>query len=96
MPVGPTVEYGHYIANLIGCSECHGEDMSGGAGGLASKGPTLRTVKVWSVEQFIETHRTGVTPTGRVLDLDEMPWEFIGRLDDEDLADLYAYLVSLP
>ena len=96
VPVGPTLEYGRYIANFIGCSECHGEDMSGGAGGLAPRGPTLRTVKVWSVEQFIETLRTEVNPTGRVLDLDEMPWKFIGRLDDEELAGLHAYLVSFP
>jgi mono/diheme cytochrome c family protein len=96
VPIGSTVEYGRYIANFIGCSECHGEDLTGGAGGLSPKGPTLRVVKNWSVEQFIETLRTGVNPTGRALDKEEMPWDFIGRLDDEELAGLHAYLVSFP
>lgn len=96
VPIGPTVEYGRYIANFIGCTECHGEDLSGGAGGLSPKGPTLRVVKNWSVEQFIETLRTGLNPTGRALDKEEMPWDFIGRLDDEELAGLHAYLVSFP
>jgi mono/diheme cytochrome c family protein len=45
VPIGPTVEYGRYIANFIGCSECHDEDLSGGTGGLSPKGPTLRVVK---------------------------------------------------
>ncbi len=96
VPIGPTVEYGRYIANFIGCTECHGEDLSGGAGGLSPKGPTLRVVKNWSVEQFIETLRTWLNPTGRALDKEEMPWDFIGRLDDEELAGLHAYLVSFP
>jgi mono/diheme cytochrome c family protein len=71
--IGPTVEYGKYIANFIGCSECHGEDLSGGAGGLSPKGSSLRVVKNWSVEQFIETLRTVVNPTGGALDKEEMP-----------------------
>jgi mono/diheme cytochrome c family protein len=96
VPIGPTVDYGKYIANFIGCSECHGEDLTGGAGGLSPKGPTLRVVKAWSVEQFIDTLRTGVNPTGRALDEEDMPWDFIGRLDDEELTGLYAYLVSFP
>ena len=94
--IGPTVQYGRYIADFIGCSECHGEDLTGGAGGLSPKGPTLRVVKNWSVEQFIETLRSGVNPTGRALDEEEMPWDFIGRLDDEELPGLYAYLVNFP
>ena len=96
VPIGPTVEYGRYIADFIGCSECHGEDLTGGAGGLAPKGPSLRVVKSWTVEQFVETLRTGVNPTGRLLDKSEMPWNFIGRLDDDELAGLHAYLVSFP
>jgi mono/diheme cytochrome c family protein len=90
------VEYGRYLANFIGCSECHGEDLAGGPGGLAPKGPSLRVAKAWTAEQFIETLRTGVNPTGGVQDPDKMPWDFISRLDDEELAGLHAYLVSLP
>jgi mono/diheme cytochrome c family protein len=96
VPVGPTVEYGQYIANFLGCSGCHGEDLTGGAGGLSPKGPSLRVVKGWSADQFIQTLRTGVNPTGRVLDEEEMPWKFISRLDDDELKGVYAYLLSFP
>ncbi len=92
--IGPTVEYGRYIANLIGCSECHGKDLSGGAEKLSPKRPTLRVVKGCNVEQFVETLRTVVNPTGRALDKEEMPWDFIGRLNDDELAGLHAYFVS--
>jgi hypothetical protein len=37
-----------------------------------------------------------VNPTGQALDKEEMPWDFIGRLDDEELAGLHASLVSFP
>ena len=36
--IGPTVEYGRYIANFIGCSECHGEDLSAAPGDSLPKG----------------------------------------------------------
>lgn len=96
VPVGPTSEYGRYIANFLGCSGCHGDDLTGGAGGLSPKGPSLRVVKGWTVEQFTQTIHTGVNPTGRALDPDEMPWKFISRLDDDELAGVYAYLLSFP
>jgi mono/diheme cytochrome c family protein len=96
VPVGRTVEYGRYVSDFIGCTDCHGEDLSGGAGGLAPKGPSLRVVKDWSTEQFIQTIRTGVNPTGRNLNSDDMPWNFIARFDDDELAGLYTYLVSFP
>ena len=52
-------------------------------------------VKGWTVEQFTQAIRTGVNPTGRAFDLDEMPRRFISSLDDE-LAGVYAYLLSFP
>lgn len=98
-PRGPTAEYGKYIAGWRDCQRCHGEDFSGGTGepaGLSPKGPNLRVVQGWTLDQFVTTLRTGVDPGGHALDATKMPWKEIGLLDDEELGALYAYLTALP
>jgi hypothetical protein len=46
-----------------------------------------------TLEQFIQTMRTGVRPNG--VDLaDFMPWENASRMTDDDLAALYTYLTA--
>ena len=52
-------------------------------------------MKAWDRDGFITTMRTGVTPFSEELS-DEMPWEAIGRLDDESLSALYEFLRTLP
>jgi Cytochrome c len=50
----------------------------------------------WTDEMFIKSLRTGKhMGTGRQI-LPPMPWEDIGRLTDQDLKDMFAYLKSLP
>ncbi len=93
-PRGQTEEYGKYVVGFTGCAECHGEDLDGGTGGLAPQGPSLRVVKGWTKEQFAETLRTGMNPSGRALDAKLMPWKSLGRLDDQELGAVYAYLLS--
>lgn len=95
-PKGPTAEHGAYIAGYLDCALCHGEDLSGGKGGLTPAGPSLRVVKEWTPDQFITTLRTGVSPHGHALDPDQMPWKFFGKLDDEDLTAVHAYVTSFP
>ena len=71
------------------------EDLNGGkAGQLPPIGPNLKVVRGWTQEQFITTLRTGVDPGGHALS-SQMPWQNIGRLDDEELAAMYLYLTSL-
>jgi mono/diheme cytochrome c family protein len=95
-PKGATAEFGKYILSYQDCVVCHGEDLSGGKPGqLAPLGPNLSFVKGWTKEQFITTLRTGVDPAGHVIN-SQMPWQNIGRLDDEELAAVYAYVTSLP
>ncbi len=96
-PKGPTVEYGEYILSYQDCTLCHGEDLNGGVEGqLAPIGPSLKVVKGWTREQFIATLRTGVDPSGHELDNAQMPWKSVGRMDDDELAAVYAYLNTLP
>ena len=95
-PKGPTTEFGKYIVSYQDCVLCHGADLAGGQPGqLGPVGPNLRVVKDWTREQFITTLRTGVDPGGHALN-SQMPWRNISRMDDEELAALYAYVTSLP
>jgi mono/diheme cytochrome c family protein len=96
-PKGATAEYGQYILSYQDCVVCHGEDLSGGEPGqLAPLGPNLSIVADWTQEQFVSTLRTGVDPDGHALNNKLMPWQNIGRMDDEELAAVYAYITSLP
>jgi len=50
----------------------------------------------WSEQEFIDTLRNGRRRgIGREL-LPPMPWPGIGKLSDEDLAAIYAYLKTIP
>jgi hypothetical protein len=53
-------------------------------------------VKDWKLEDFIATLRTGIDPNGYHLDGNKMPWRWIGKMDDEELGAIYAYLKRLP
>jgi mono/diheme cytochrome c family protein len=94
VPIGPTIEYGAYIAGFADCVLCHGDTLEGGKGGILPVGPSLRGVIGWQNSDFITAMRTGVTPGGKTLS-EDMPWEGFGKLDDEALTALYKYLVSL-
>ncbi len=93
-PMEATARYGEFMTTFLDCKSCHGENLSGGDSPIGPKGPSLRVVKGWTQEEFINTLRTGVDPTGHQLK-PVMPWRSTGRLDDVELSALYQYLVSL-
>lgn len=94
---GPTAEFGAYILSYQDCVLCHGADLTGGEPGqLAPVGPSLAVVKGWTKEQFIATMRTGLDPSGHALNNALMPWQNIGRMDDDELTATYAYITGLP
>jgi mono/diheme cytochrome c family protein len=92
---GPTAAYGEYMVTWMGCDECHGPNLVGGKSGFLPIGPNLRSVKNWSADGFIATMRTGKTPFGKQLDSLQMPWPVLGKLSDQDLTALHAYLHGL-
>ena len=50
----------------------------------------------WTEEVFIQTLRSGKhLGTGRQI-LPPMPWMWVGKMTDEDLKAVYAYLKSIP
>lgn len=95
-PPGATVEYGKFVA--LGCRFCHGEDLRGqdvgGEPGAPPSPDISRTGAAgkWTEAQFIQTLRTGVTPTGRRLVDRYMPWSAIGKLSDDELRGVWMYL----
>lgn len=99
----PSVEHGKHLAWAISkCVECHGEDLSGsvlqgraarvvaanltrgqgGVGGLLTDADWVRAI------------RHGVGPDGRALLI--MPSQSYQFLSDADLADIIAYVKSVP
>jgi hypothetical protein len=40
--------------------------------------------------------RTGITPTGRELPNEFMPWQLYDKMTDEELEALWLFLKSLP
>jgi mono/diheme cytochrome c family protein len=97
--VGMTVEYGEYLVDIHGCKSCHAPNLAGAqpAEPGAPFAPNLTPggeLLAWSEADFIETIRTGVTPSGHEL-TDSMPWIGLRHLSDEDLQVIWLYLQSL-
>jgi mono/diheme cytochrome c family protein len=101
---------GQYLAIAGGCVACHTEDRKDTAifaGGRALKtpfgtfyGPNLTPhpqagLGRWSEADFVRAMREGVRPDGAHY-YPAFPYVSFTRISDRDLADLWAYLRSLP
>jgi len=98
---GENSEYGDYLIKLSSCRACHGATLSGGknADPSAKPAPNLTPggeLVAWTREDFIKALRTGITPGGRQLDPEQMPWEHYGNFTDEEIGAIFVYLQSLP
>ena len=100
--IGPTVEYGHYLASMSGCEGCHNRNLSGGpiTGGppgypessnLTSKGE----LAAFTEASFITTVRTGMNPFGHKLN-EVMPSKYYKNMTDDELKALWAYIKTIP
>ena len=99
---GATVEYGKYMVDTNDCRVCHGPNLNGGP----FPDPTVTKISpnltpggepgFWTEEEFINTIRTGVTPSGHELDPNFMPWKDYSNFYDDELKAIYMYLQSLP
>lgn len=93
--------YGEYMVNTNDCRICHGPQLNGGK----SPDPTATWISpnltpggelgFWTEEQFINTIRTGVTPSGHQLN-ENMPWKDYRNFYDDELKAIWLYLQSLP
>lgn len=93
-----SVAYGKYLSTS--CLGCHRENMKGGEP-VAPGFPVVADISTtgnpgkWTDEQFIQTLRTGVTPEGKALKPEEMPWPMAKEFTDLELKALHLYLNSL-
>ena len=97
-----TAAYGEYLVNTNDCRLCHGPELNGGP----FPDPTITKISpnltpggelgFWSEEDFINTIRTGVTPSGHQLDPEFMPWPSYSKFYDDELKAIWLYLQSLP
>jgi mono/diheme cytochrome c family protein len=97
-----SAEYGQYLVKTNDCLLCHGSNLNGGPFPDPTKkkiSPNLTPggeLAFWSEEEFINTIRTGKTPSGHDLDPEFMPWEAYRLLYDDELKAIFMYLQSLP
>jgi cytochrome c553 len=90
-----SVEYGEYLA--LACKECHGTDLAGGT----QPGEGLNLTPAgdlghWTEVDFLTALRTGVTPDGKALNPDLMPWRMVGKMTDDELKAIWLYLQTVP
>lgn len=98
----PTAEYGAVLAVM--CTGCHGAQLSGGPipgapaelGTPANLTPHETGLTGWTGEDFRRAMREGVTPDGRNLNPEQMPWRNSARMTDVELDAIWAYLRTVP
>lgn len=108
-PQPGTPEYGKYLVDIIGCADCHGDQLQGkvdnGQPGPPA-GPNLTLiVPRWTEEQFMTFFNTGTMSGGAMVPIitlasgfsePRMPWSMVRAVTtDDELKDMYAYLRSL-
>ncbi len=100
-PIGVSAEYGAYLGRS--CAGCHGANLAGGPIPGAPPGSTnaanltpAGNLASWSQAEFFETMRTGITPDGRQLDEEWMPWPTLAKMTDDELQAIWLYLQSVP
>ena len=99
---GPTPEYGAYLVETGGCRVCHRQDLRGGLHPLSLPDepppPDLTAggpLGSWSEQDFVRAMRTGITPDGRRVDPEWMPWPAFAGMSDLELRAIFLYLSSI-
>lgn len=102
-PVGPTVEYGEYLAHA--CVGCHGNGYSGGhIPGTPPDWPPAANITpdrntgigTMTMAQFADAVRRGRKRNGQQINPMHMPWRQLAELTDDELAGLFAFLHTRP
>lgn len=95
-PVGPTAEYGAYVART--CVGCHGEGYGGqrvhGTPPSFPPAADLTVIDAWTRAEFERAMREGKRRDGSDLH-PLMPWTAYRSMSEVELAALFAYFQSL-
>lgn len=96
-----SADYGHYMANIAGCTSCHGPGLSGGAiPGAPPEAPpapniTPSGIGTWTEADFFRALREGKGSGGRQLNA-FMPYRYFKDLSDGEIRALWAFVHSVP
>ena len=98
---GRTVEYGRYLADIGGCTGCHGATLSGGR--IPGAPPDLPIpanitpagIGRYTEADFARAMREGVRPDGSKIN-DFMPIKWTKLMTDDEISAVYAYLQTVP
>lgn len=92
-----TPGYGKYLADVGGCTGCHGPELSGGAMGPGKPASNLTPAGIgtWTEADFFRSLREGVRPGGTPID-SVMPWKRAGLMTDSEIHAVWLYLKSVP
>lgn len=96
--VGPTQQYGHYLATIGGCISCHGQDLAGGipvGNNVVSANITPAGIGKWTEADFRKALRSGIRPDGRILSA-VMPWPYTRFMTDDEIHAVWLYVQSVP
>lgn len=101
VPVAATAEYGKYLANVGGCTGCHGPGLSGGKipgappGFKPAANITPTGIGHYTEADFFRALREGIRPGGVPID-SMMPFRLTKLMTDTEIKALYAYLRTVP
>lgn len=92
-------EYGAYLA--VACTGCHRDNLRGGDPVAPGFPPVPDITSAggpgkWTEAQFIRALRTGITPGGRQMRNQDMPWQMTREFSDLELKAIRLHLLDLP
>lgn len=98
MPEEPTPAYGKYLADVGGCTGCHGPGLSGGnlGPGRPASNLTPAGIGTWTETDFVRALREGKRPVGADIDSLSMPWPQAGKMTDSEIHAVWLFLRSVP
>ncbi|HEY5547667.1 MAG TPA: c-type cytochrome [Gemmatimonadaceae bacterium] len=97
-----TADYGRYLAEIGGCTGCHGPTLSGGAiPGMPPEARPARNITPegigsWTEQDFFKALREGIRPDGTPLDSMQMPVRLTREMTDAETRAIYLFLRTVP
>ena len=97
-----TADYGRYLAEIGGCTSCHGATLSGGP--IPGAPPDMKPaanitpdgIGSWTEADFFKALREGMRPNGIAIDTLSMPIPMTRLMTDLETRALYLYLKTVP